>query len=239
MTRGQWLSMLVVGAIAAGCGDTQEDRAASGGLSGAATGALIGGPIGLLVGGGLGYVAGANMDKSADEKIEELARQPPPDAPPPSPARPKPPEPSGAADAGKMLNPAQIEDKVNAAGYKPVHDLRRQGPAYVARGEREGTLYAVRIDAATGRLLASREIGTVPRKGNGAAAAIMTEQQVRSALRRGGYEMVGDVERSGGRYRVEAMQNGMVYDLVVDGRTGEVVSSTPSTASGAPPQQGG
>lgn len=237
--RGHWLSMLVVGAMAAACGDTQEDRAASGGLSGAATGALIGGPIGLLVGGGLGYVAGSNMDKSADEKIEELARQPPPDSTPPAPARRKSSELSGAAESGKVLTQAQIEEKLSAAGYKPVHDVRRQGSAYVARGEREGTLYSVRVDAVSGRLLASREIGTVPREGNGAAAAVMTEQQVRSALRRGGYEMVGDVERSGDRYRAEAMQQGIVYDLVVDGRTGEVVSSTPSTANGVPPQRGG
>ncbi len=237
--RGQWLSILVLGALTAACGDTQEDRAASGGLGGAAAGALVAGPIGLFVGGGLGYMAGTRMDKSADEAIDELARQPPPARPSPASARRTSPEPSGAAGGGNVLAEAQIEEKLNAAGYRPVHDVRREGPAYVARGERAGTLYAVRIDAASGRLLASREIGTVPRKSEGATAAIMTEQQVRSALRRGGYEMVGDVERSGDRYRAEAMQDGLVYDLIVDGRTGLVVSATPSTASGAPPRRGG
>ena len=177
--RRHTLFVLALGALAAACGDTQNDRETTGALS-------------------------------------------------------------GAAERGNALTQAQIEEKLNTAGYKPVHAIRREGPAYVARGERNGTLYDVRVEAATGQLLASREIGIVRRPArNGATQAVMTEQQLRTTLRQSGYEMVGDVARSGDRYRAEAMQDGRMYDLVVDGRTGQVVDSAPAAAGTAPPATGG
>jgi hypothetical protein len=252
--RRHTLLVVALGGLAAGCGDTQGDRETTGALSGAAMGAIVGGPIGAIVGAGAGYLTGNKLDKSADEKVEELvgrqgpgepapaASTPPMEATPVAATAPAPSEPaSGAAERGNALTQAQIEEKLNAAGYKPVHAIRRDGPAYVARGERNGTLYDVRVEAATGQLMASREIGIVrkPRNG-GASAAVMTEQQIRTTLRQSGYEMVGDVAREGDRYRAEAMQGGRMYDLVVDGRTGQVVNSAPATATGAPaPAQGG
>ena len=242
--RRHTLFVLALGGFAAACGDTQDSREGTGALSGAAMGAIIGGPIGAIIGAGAGYVAGNKLDKSADEKIEELASRPMGATPPPA-AEPKPPpaEPaSGAPEGGNTLTQAQVEEKLHAAGYKPVHAIRRDGPAYVARGERNGTLYDVRVEAATGQLLASREVGIVrrPARNGGTPAAVMTEQQVRTTLRQSGYEMVGDVTRAGDRYRAEAMRDGRMYDLVVDGRTGQVVDSTPATATGAPaPAQGG
>ena len=238
--RRHTLLVLALGGLAA-CGDTQDDRETTGALSGAAMGAIVGGPIGAIIGAGAGYLTGNKLDKSADEKIEELAHTPmgsKPEAAPapkaaaaepkavPEPRAAKTPEPaSGSTDGGKVLTQAQIEEKLNTAGYKPVHGIRRDGPAYVARGERNGTLYEVRVEAATGQLLASREVGIVRRPaGNGdTPATVMTEQQLRTTLRQSGYEMVGDVTRAGDRYRAEAMQNGRMYDLVVDGRTGRVV----------------
>jgi hypothetical protein len=251
--RRHTLLILALGGLAAGCGDTQGDRETTGALSGAAMGAIVGGPIGAIVGAGAGYLTGNKLDKSADQKVEELIARP--GEPSPAPSTPPPPtvvptaatapapsEPaSGAPERGNALTQAQIEEKLHAAGYKPVHAIRRDGPAYVARGERNGTLYDVRVEAATGQLMASREIGIVrkPRNG-GASAAMMTEQQIRTTLRQSGYEMVGDVARDGDRYRAEAMQGGRMYDLVVDGRTGQVVNSAPATATGAPaPPQGG
>jgi hypothetical protein len=241
--RGHLLFITAAALALPGCGDTHEDRAASGGLGGAAMGALVGGPIGLVIGGGLGYVAGNKLDKPADEKIEELANRPPERKVTEAPKRARSAEPSGSAERPKVLDREQIEEKLNAAGYNPVHEMRREGSAYLARVEREGTLYAVRVDAASGRLLASQEIGTVSKglrqNGDGSPTRLLTEQQVRSTLRQIGYDMIGDVERNGERYRVEAMQNGRLFDLVVDGRTGQVVSATPSTASGAPSRRQG
>ena len=258
--RAQLAVVVALGGLAAACGDTQDDREATGALSGAAMGAIVGGPIGAIIGAGAGYVAGSKLDKSADEKMEDLANtpmgaqpgsEPKPEPPPPQVASRPPtdlkpparqPEPSGAPDrSGGGLTQPQIEEKLKEAGYKPVHSVRRVGPAYVARGERNGTLYEVRVEAETGRLLASREVGIV-RSRDGVPQSVMTEQQVRTTLRQGGYEMVGDVERTGDRYRAEAMQNGRLYDVIVDGRTGNVVSATPAGADAppaAPAAQGG
>ena len=50
---------LVAGLAIAGCGDTTEERAASGGLIGGATGLAVGAPIaGAAVGAGAGVVTG-------------------------------------------------------------------------------------------------------------------------------------------------------------------------------------
>jgi hypothetical protein len=246
--RGRLLLVVTLGWLAGACGNTQDDREATGALSGAAMGAIVGGPIGAVIGAGAGYVAGNKLDKSADEKMEDLANTPMGPAPQPTAAAtttptttarkpPAPtPAPSGAADSGPVLTEAQIRDRLHAAGYKPVHAIRRDGQAYVARGERGGTLYDVRVEAASGTLLASREVGIV--RGDG-PDGMLTEQQIRTALRQGGYEMVGDVARAGDRYRAEAMQNGRMFDVLVDGRTGKVVAATPAAASASPSPQGG
>ncbi|HEX6142711.1 MAG TPA: hypothetical protein VFZ01_08340 [Geminicoccaceae bacterium] len=57
--------------VLAGCGDTTEQRAASGGLGGAAAGAVVGGPVGAVVGGAVGATGGTAMDKGAVEQVEE------------------------------------------------------------------------------------------------------------------------------------------------------------------------
>ena len=56
----------------AACGDTTEERAATGALRGAVTGAVVGGPVGAAVGAAAGAatntVAGKVLDKGAREK---------------------------------------------------------------------------------------------------------------------------------------------------------------------------
>ena len=54
-----------------GCGNTTEQRAASGGLGGAAAGAVVGGPVGAVVGGAAGAAGGTAMDEGAVEKVDE------------------------------------------------------------------------------------------------------------------------------------------------------------------------
>ncbi|MDX6750693.1 hypothetical protein SH611_12800 [Geminicoccaceae bacterium 1502E] len=53
------------------CGESTEERAASGGLGGAATGAVLGGPVGAVIGGAAGAGAGTVMDEGVGEKIEK------------------------------------------------------------------------------------------------------------------------------------------------------------------------
>ena len=55
----------------AACGDTVEERAATGGLGGVAAGAAVGGPVGAVVGGAAGAGGGALMGEGLDEKAGE------------------------------------------------------------------------------------------------------------------------------------------------------------------------
>jgi hypothetical protein len=57
----------------AGCGETTEERAASGGVGGAAAGAVVGGPVGAVIGGAAGATGGTVLEKSVDENAEEAA----------------------------------------------------------------------------------------------------------------------------------------------------------------------
>jgi hypothetical protein len=62
--------LLLLGA----CGETTEQRAATGGLGGAAAGAVVGGPVGAVVGGAVGAGAGTVADEGVDEKIRKEAK---------------------------------------------------------------------------------------------------------------------------------------------------------------------
>jgi uncharacterized surface protein with fasciclin (FAS1) repeats len=67
-------SHIVLGAatiLLAACGDTTEQRAASGGLGGVAAGALVGGPVGAVVGGAVGATGGTVLDKGLGEQVTE------------------------------------------------------------------------------------------------------------------------------------------------------------------------
>jgi hypothetical protein len=56
--------------VTAACGQTEEQRAASGGLGGAAAGAVVGGPVGAVVGGAAGAAGGLVRD-DAEQAIAE------------------------------------------------------------------------------------------------------------------------------------------------------------------------
>ncbi len=61
--------------VTAACGATDEQRAASGGLSGAAAGAVVGGPVGAVVGGTAGAVGGLYRDEAEQEIAERTDGQ--------------------------------------------------------------------------------------------------------------------------------------------------------------------
>jgi peptidoglycan hydrolase-like protein with peptidoglycan-binding domain len=64
------LSLAALGLALAACGNTDEKRAASGGLAGAGTGLLVGGPVGAAVGAAAGGLGGAALDEGAEKKAE-------------------------------------------------------------------------------------------------------------------------------------------------------------------------
>jgi hypothetical protein len=55
----------------AACGETTEQRAASGGLGGAAAGAVVGGPVGAVVGGAAGATGGAVVSKGVEQESQK------------------------------------------------------------------------------------------------------------------------------------------------------------------------
>ncbi|MBP2299462.1 hypothetical protein [Azospirillum picis] len=57
------LAVLGLALATAACGNTMEEKSASGGLGGAAAGAVVGGPVGAVVGAAAGASAGAVTDK--------------------------------------------------------------------------------------------------------------------------------------------------------------------------------
>jgi peptidoglycan hydrolase-like protein with peptidoglycan-binding domain len=58
--------VMALALLATACGNSGEQRSASGGLSGAAIGALAGGPVGALIGAGVGAGAGTATPEGAD-----------------------------------------------------------------------------------------------------------------------------------------------------------------------------
>jgi osmotically inducible lipoprotein OsmB len=64
--------LLVIGA----CGQTTEERAATGGLGGVATDGL-GGPVGAGVGDAAGATGGAVLDEGVDDKVDNTADETP------------------------------------------------------------------------------------------------------------------------------------------------------------------
>lgn len=76
-TRAMRQSQILIGAAAlvllfvSACGETTEQRAATGGLGGAGAGAVLGGPAGAVVGGAAGAAGGAVMDEGVDEEVDE------------------------------------------------------------------------------------------------------------------------------------------------------------------------
>jgi hypothetical protein len=67
------LSLLALLLVAA-CGSSTEERAATGGLSGAAAGAVVGGPPGAVVGGVAGAAGGAVLDEGVDKKARDAVQ---------------------------------------------------------------------------------------------------------------------------------------------------------------------
>jgi hypothetical protein len=64
------VTIAALGLALAACGSDKEQRAASGGLTGAGTGALVGGPVGAVAGAAIGGVGGAALDEGVDKKAE-------------------------------------------------------------------------------------------------------------------------------------------------------------------------
>ena len=70
--RTKFLGVIALGLLTAACGTNQEQRTATGALTGAGIGVLAGGPIGLAIGLGAGAVGGAMMPEDATSIANNL-----------------------------------------------------------------------------------------------------------------------------------------------------------------------
>jgi hypothetical protein len=68
-------SLAALGLALAACGSSGEQRAASGGLTGAGVGALVGGPVGAVAGAAVGGAGGAVLNEGVDTKAERAVNQ--------------------------------------------------------------------------------------------------------------------------------------------------------------------
>lgn len=75
MPRTCWIVPLTCALFLPACGDTTEQRAASGGLSGAATGLIIGGPVGAVAGAAIGGLGGTALKEGVDDKAREAVQE--------------------------------------------------------------------------------------------------------------------------------------------------------------------
>ena len=223
--RGRAISFVVAGLLVAACGDSSEDRIATGGLGGAAAGALVGGPVGAIVGGGVGVAGGAALDESVDEKVSDWANMP--DSRQTASA-------SGSADRGRVLGTDAVHRKLHNEGYVKVYQVRREGAVYLARGEREGRAYDIRTDAYTGRIIGSSDVGIAlgrAARSKSTPSDLMSEQQVRDSLRRDGYEILGPLDDRGKNYRTHVRRNDEVYSVTVDRRSARIIHATPESST--------
>lgn len=228
----RWRIVVMVvglGLASAACGDTMYERIATAGLTGAASGGLIGGPVGALVGGGVGGVLGATLDESADVKLNRMAR-PVMHSVSGTPSEATRAAPSGAAERARLWTGDEVHSKLHDVGYQRVYSVRQQDGVYFARGEREGRAYDITVDAATGRIISSSDVGAAPRRSRSGEAGPggMGEDQVRNALQREGYGNVSDLHREGGMYTGRAQRDGQTYNVRVDARTGRIIGSEPA-----------
>lgn len=233
-------SVIAATLLTAACGNTSQERMTTGGLSGAAVGALAGGPVGAIAGLGVGALLGATLDESVDRKVNEFASAYVPQHPEQASAGAPTTERSGAAEraggtqAAGGLSVGAIHDELHGAGYDRVYDIRRDGNVYRARGVREGHTYNIVADAETGRIISSTDVRAAARRqeptsGAATTPGMLSEQQVRDRLRRQGYSQVENVRQDGDNFDAQARWGNQRYDVKVDGHTGRVMSSQPSS----------
>ncbi len=138
-----------------------------------------------------------------------------------------------------VMTPPQAKSVLRGKGFRNIRIVRRvaQGgrTIYIARGNRGGQRYRIKMDARTGRiLLSSRIAAPVP-------APVMTPPQAKSALRGKGFRNIQIVRRvaQGGRtvYIARGNRGGRRYRIKMDARTGRILLTRPVRAAGgvAPP----
>jgi hypothetical protein len=237
-------SVIALGVLTAACGNTDNERAATGALSGAAIGGLIGGPVGFIVGGGVGGAGGYAIGEPLPDILKAGGRETRAAmGMPREPAAGAPAEPTGPMTA------EMVHDRLHAEGYERVNSVRQHGDIFTARAYRGGRAYNIVVDAGTGRTLSITPAGAAsgaPIRGGQQSEL----QRVRSTLQQAGYSNVSNIRAERDVYTARAQRDGNTYMVEVNPDTGRILSSQqvspadqqqmqqpgPSPQSGAPGQ---
>ncbi len=241
--RSVVIGFIGVGLALSACGSSTDQRAATGGLTGAGVGAVVGGPIGAVVGGVVGAAGGAAAPEGADQVTASALHKE---------------RVAGRQALGRAgLGPQSSEEVKQAQG-----ELQRQGlyngeidgiagpetrQAVREYQQREGLQQTARLDRLT---LQHMNIGSAaaqasnPQPASGTSTAPGSAgDQVTSQLQSAGYENVRNVHRrTDGSYSARADKDGQTFRLRVDPQTGQVTSRqvvagnhASSGQSGTPP----
>jgi predicted small secreted protein len=164
---------------------------------------------------------------------------------------------SARGDARGMVSEQQVRNSLRQAGYSQVNSVQRQGDAYQAQARWGNTVYDVRVDARTGRVISSNQSSAAQSgQGSGATTApgsqsgtgmptgtqsgAMSEGQIRNALQSEGYSQISNLRREGDAFVAQAQRNGQNMMVRVDAQSGRILQATPAGGGQAPqPGQGG
>ena len=239
MRYGGILGVVAVSLLTAACGNTETQRAATGGLTGLGIGALAGGPIGAIIGTAVGGAAGAVMPEGADTLALNAVHKEQTTA-------------SGAinrAGYGEPQAQALLQSRQGRADRvrEAQSELQREGlyhgridgivgpqtrQALTAYQNREGLQQTARLDRDTLERMnlpatqsAQGQPAATAGSGTSTPGAMLSKDQVRDRLQSNGFHNISDLQQqSDGVYSARADRGDETYDLRVNGHSGRVVS---------------
>jgi peptidoglycan hydrolase-like protein with peptidoglycan-binding domain len=81
---------------------------------------------------------------------------------------------TGSGGTTPMLSADDVRDRLQAAGYNNVSNVRAQGQRYTARAERGNDRYTLRIDGRTGKVISEQRVASVEGHGSSTLAPAST-----------------------------------------------------------------
>ena len=81
---------------------------------------------------------------------------------------------TGSGGTTPMLSADDVRDRLQAAGYNNVSNVRAQGQRYTARAERGNDRYTLRIDGRTGKVISEQRVASVEGQGSSTLAPAST-----------------------------------------------------------------
>lgn len=130
---------------------------------------------------------------------------------------------SQQSKAAITVSPGEAEKvrmQLTERGIRDIRNLRREDDIYRADASWYGETVDIHVDAATGEVKQPMRLSS---------------KQVEILLRDSGYHQIGQAERAGDRFSIEAQRNGQVFDLKIDAQTGRIIEAIERSSSQSRP----